>query len=185
MTLRVLLLATAFMVPMVGVAQTLTGIKIEPAQIKAGESVKITVSFDVEGPINCGLRLHFGDGGNPVDYKINQKKDVPLVVRRTYDKPGEFRLMAETKTVLPLLKCNGKNQVGTLSVAPAPTGKGAKSAKASPQCPVGWNLDKKSVKKSGAYTCHAAPGTRPEKLDCPKDLSYFSNEKKGWIGCKP
>ena len=136
---RLLLLTVASIVPMVGAAQTLTGIKIEPAQIKAGESVTITVSFDVSGPINCGLRIHFGEG-SMVDYKINQEKDVPLVVPRTYANAGVYNLMAETKVVPPLLKCSGKNQVATLKVAAAtaaPVEKSAKPAKPAKSAKIG------------------------------------------------
>ena len=187
---RMLVLVAAAMLPAAAQAQTLTGVKVEPAQITAGETVKVTVNFDVEGgAINCGLRIHFGDG-NTVDYKINQKKDVPLVVPRTYGTAGDYRIMAEPKTVMPILKCLGKNQAATLKVfaAAAPAEKGgrpARPARASPQCPEGWTLDRKSVKKSGAYTCRAASGTPAVKLACPADLGYFENVKKGLIGCRP
>jgi hypothetical protein len=188
---RMLVLAVAAMLPVAVQAQTLTGIKVEPAQITPGETVKVTVSFDVEGGvINCGLRIHFGDG-NTVDYKINQKKDVPLVTPRTYAKAGDYRIMAEPKTVMPLMKCLGNNQTATLKVSAAGAapvdkgGKPGKAAKASPQCPEGWTLDKKSVKKSGAYNCRAASGTPAVKLACPADLDYFENTKKGLIGCRP
>ena len=186
---RMLVLAAAALLPVAAQGQTLTGVKVEPAQITAGESVKVTVNFEVEGGINCGLRIHFGDG-NTVDYKINQKKDVPLVVPRTYAKTGDYRIMAEPKTVMPILKCMGSNQTTTLKVsaAAAPAQKGgkpAKAAKASPQCPDGWTLDKKSVKKSGAFNCKAPAGTPAVKLACPGDLGYFENVKKGLIGCRP
>jgi hypothetical protein len=188
---RMLVVAAATILPVSAPAQTLTGIKVEPTQIPAGETVKVTVSFDVEGGvINCGLRIHFGDG-NTVDYKINQKKDVPLVVPRAYGTAGDYRIMAEPKTVMPIMKCFGKNQTTTLKVAAAGAapaekgGKPGKAAKASPQCPAGWTLDRKSVKKSGAYTCRAASGAPAVKLACPADLDYFENTKKGTIGCRP
>ena len=57
---------------------------------------------------------------------------------------------------------------------------------ATPQCPAGWTLNSKSVsKKTGAFTCQAAPGTKPVKVSCPGDLSYFENERKGLMGCRP
>ncbi len=184
---RMLVLAAAALLPVAAQTQTLTGVKVEPAQITAGETVKVTVNFDVESGINCGLRIHFGDG-NTVDYKINQKKDVPLVVPRTYGKAGDYRIMAEPKTVMPILKCMGNNQATTLKVAAAgaaPAAKSGKPAKASPQCPDRWTLDNKSVKKSGAFNCRAPSGTPAVKLACPADLDYFENVKKGLIGCRP
>jgi len=181
---RVLVLAAAALLPVGAQAQTLTGVKVEPAQIMAGETVKVTVNFDVDTAINCGLRIHFGDG-NTVDYKINQKKDVPLVVPRTYAKPGDYRIMAEPKTVMPIMKCMGSNQATTLKVSAVAAAPAQKSGKASPQCPEGWKLDKKTVKKSGAYTCRAPSGTPAVKLSCPADLGYFENVRKGQIGCRP
>jgi hypothetical protein len=173
--------------PLAASAQIVSGIKVEPAEIKAGESAKITVAFDVTGGVNCGLRLHFGDGATE-DYKINQTKDVPLVVTRSYPKAGSYEVKAEPKTVGMRMKCGGSNQTATLKVVePAPVAKAA-PAPAGPQCPDGWTLDKKSVnKKTGAFTCTAKSGTKPpeSKLACPGDLGYFENAKKGQLGCRP
>ena len=189
---RKLAVVAAALLPAVASAQTLTGIKVEPAQIVSGEPVRITVSFDVEIGINCGLRLRFGDG-RTADYKITQQKDIPLMVPRTYSAAGDYEIVAEPRTVAPALKCNGKVQSVTLKVATPGTGtasveKGddqrARSAKPAPHCPDGWTLVRRSVKKSGAYSCRADPGTRPVKLECPVDLHYFENRKKGWIGCR-
>ncbi len=210
--IRNLLAITAGLaLPALGFAQTLTGVTVEPAQITAGESVKVTVNFDVESSINCGLRLHFGEGPT-VDYKINQKKDVPLVVPRAYRSAGDFRIMAEPKTVGTLLKCNGKNQTTLLKVAapaPAPVASAPeakkaaapekkkaaakpavapkKTAKAASRCPNGWTLNEKSDdRKTGAFTCEAKPGTKvARRLTCPGDLTYFENSKKGVLGCRP
>ena len=184
---RIMAVTFACLLPAAGLAQQLTGIKVEPAEIKAGEQARITVSFDVEAGINCGMRLHFGEGA-PGDYKINQRKDVPLVVNRAYARPGEYRLMAEPKTVGTLLKCGGKNQSATIKVGGTAAATAAKpvTAAAAPQCPPGWTLDRKSPRKdTGAFTCQAAPGTRAVKIACPGNLSYFENERKGLLGCTP
>jgi hypothetical protein len=178
--------------PLAANAQTVSSIKLEPAAIKAGESVTATVGFEVESGINCGLRMHWGDGSTQ-DFKINQQKDVPLVVTRAYANAGRYEIKAEPKTQGFLPKCLGKNQVALLEVAapPAPVaapGAAKPAAAAAPQCPEGWTLNKKSVsKKTGAYTCTAKAGTKPPeaRLACPGDLSYFENVKKGQLGCKP
>jgi hypothetical protein len=160
-------------------AQTIAGLKVEPAQPRAGEPVQITVLFDNADSPNCNVRLHFGDGTNR-DHKVNQAKDVPLVRSHTYVKPGQYTIKAEGKTALPMLKCLGANQTTLVKVVAA-------AAKA-PACPAGWKLDAKSVnKKTGAYTCGAkagtaAPATRP---DCPAPLSYFENKTRGQFGCRP
>ena len=111
----ILVVAAVLALPVAAAAQTVTGIAVEPAQIRPGETAQVTVSFEVDGPINCGLRIHFGDG-NFVDYKINQQKDVPLVVPRVYASAGEYRIMAEPKTVPPILRCSGRSQATKLRV---------------------------------------------------------------------
>lgn len=192
---RLIAIAAALALPAGALAQTLTEVKVEPAEIRAGESVKITVNFETERAISCGLRLHLGDG-TTIDYKINQQKDLSLTVPHTYAKAGDYRIMAEPKTVGTLLKCNGKNQTTALKVAapaatagPAMTPRAAAALKAAAaaQCPEGWTLDKKSIRnKTGAYTCRAAPGTKlAGRPSCPGDLTYFENVKKGVMGCRP
>jgi hypothetical protein len=173
-------------------AQSLSGLKLEPALAKVGQPVKITASFDNADNPNCNVRLYFGDGQTQ-DFKINQAKDVPLVTTRTYAKPGSYKLMAEGKTALPMLKCVGKNQVAMLKVeaeapAVAAVAPAAVVKAAGPGCPDGWKLDAKSVnKKSGAFTCVAKAGTAlpAARLECPAPLGYFENKSKGQLGCRP
>ncbi|HUN68665.1 MAG TPA: hypothetical protein VMU46_07700 [Burkholderiales bacterium] len=189
------LLAAAIgaLLPVAAHAQFVTSVKAEPAQIQAGQETKITVDFDKPEP-NCGLRLHFGDGVTR-DFKINQKKDVPLVVTYKYDKAGEFRVMTEPKREGMLGGCGRKNMETFVKVAAAPAAAApaaakaapAKAAMAEPTCPEGWTLDRKSFnKKTGAFTCTAKAGTKPPagKLECPGDLGYFENSKKGQLGCR-
>lgn len=179
--------AAATLVCSVAAAQTLSGIKLEPASAKVGEPVKITGSFDNADNPNCHVRLHFGDGQTQ-DFKINQLKDVPLVATRSYDKAGQYKVMVEPKTALPMLKCNGKNQTAMLTVAaPAAMESPAKAAAVAPRCPDGWKLNAKSVnKKSGAFTCSAKAGTAlpAAKLECAASLGYFENKSKGQLGCR-
>jgi hypothetical protein len=182
-------------------AQFVTSIKLEPPQIQAGQETKITVNFDNPTP-NCGLRLHFGDGVTR-DFKINQRKDVPLVVTYKYDKAGEFRVMTEPKREGMLGGCGQKNMEAFIKVAAAPAAAAAapaaaaaaaapakaaaaKAAAPAPECPAGWALDKASVRKNGSYTCKAQAGAKLPQArgSCPGDLTYFENEKKGVLGCR-
>jgi len=185
---KLIAIATASLLCNLAAAQTLSGIKLEPASAKAGEPVKITGSFTNADNPNCNVRLHYGDGQSQ-DFKINQLKDVPLIATRSYDKPGKYTIMIEPKTALPMLKCVGKNQTATLTVV-APVAAAAPAAKAmvaGPQCPDGWALDNKSVnKKSGAFTCSAKAGTALPaiRLECAAPLGYFENKSKGQLGCR-
>ena len=168
-------------------AQTLSGIKLEPASAKVGAPVTITGSFtDADNP-NCSVRVHFGDGTTQ-DFKINQAKDVPLVTTRSYAKAGQYKVMIEPKTALPMLKCVGANQTAMLTVAaPTPAAAPMAQAAAAPSCPEGWKLDAKSVnKKSGAYTCTAKIGSPlpMARLACPAPLGYFENKSRGQLGCR-
>jgi|APDOM4702015118_1054815.scaffolds.fasta_scaffold22795_2 hypothetical protein len=185
------LAATLLAFVVCGHAQTLSGVKVEPATAKPGEAVRITATFDDAEKPNCNVRVHFGDGATK-DFKINQAKDIPLVTEYTYAKAGSYTVKVEPKTALPTLKCVGKNQSLVVKVAapvPAAAPAAAKAgAAAGPACPEGWKLSAKSVnKKTGAFTCTAKAGTAApaSKLACPAPLGYFENTSKGQLGCRP
>ncbi len=186
-------------------AQMLAGITVEPSSVVQGGSVKATVAIDVMSGINCGMRLHWGDGSSD-NVKVNQKKDVPWVASHSYAKAGKYEIMAEGKTQGMVPGCGGKNQKVALEVtappAPAPVAAAAPAAAkagAVPKattvaavapvnpCPDGWKLAKAGVHKTTkAFTCTAAVNTKlPEqRLTCPGNLDYFENSKKGHLGCK-
>ena len=169
-------------------AQLLTGAKVNPAEIRAGQSTTLTADFDISsGALLCNVRVHFGDGQTQ-DFKINQTKDVPLVVSHAYAKPGSYKLMVEGKTALPLLKCTGPNQSAVVNVLAASTTAARPAAAGAPRCPDGWALNAKSVnRKTGAYTCTARANTPlpAGKLACPGGLDYFESARKGQLGCRP
>ena len=201
-------------------AQTLSGVQLAPAQVKVGEPVKITVSFEPTELSNCALRVHFGDG--PVQkYTISKISDMPLVITRAYDKPGQYKVDIEPTTAGVTLKCLGKRTHALLTVAPAQTvaADTATVAQATPTiapvtvspsappvatasvaapsaaaaapkptlCPDGWTLVKPGQNaKTKAFSCSAKAGAKiPEpRLNCPGDLTYFENIKKGQLGCR-
>ena len=175
-------------------AQTLSGLKIEPAAPKVGEAVKITLDFTDAAAPNCGMTIKTGDG-RVEEAKINQTKDVPYVINHTYAKAGSFTVIAEPTRSGSALKCAGKNinnavtvaAVTPIAVAPAPAAPAPVSAKPTSPCPEGWSLAKPGVsKKTQSFTCTAKAGTKiPEpKVACPGDLTYFDNSKKGQLGCR-
>jgi hypothetical protein len=194
------ILAASALLAMGAQAQTLSGIKVEPASAKVGEAVKITAMFDATDTANCGLRLHFGDG-QVEKVKINKASEMPYVISRTYAKAGSYKVEAEPTTAGSTLKCLGKRQSAMLTVAaPAPVAAApapaaapaAPAAKAMPAkpvspCPEGWALAKPGVNaKTKAFSCTAKPGTKiPEpKIACPGDLTYSENSKKGQLACR-
>lgn len=187
-------------------AQTLSGLKLEPGNVKVGEAVRITGTFDNADNPNCNVRLHFGDGQTQ-DFKINQLKDVPLVTSHRYAQPGQYRVMLEPKTALPMLGCVGSNKIALVNVSAAPAPAAVvvsppvaaaplPAAPAPPQarstdgaaCPQGWSLMPKTVnKKTGAFVCRARIGTAlpAARLHCRPPLSYFENTSRGQLGCRP
>jgi hypothetical protein len=175
-------------------AQTLLDAKVEPASVTTGQPVTLTANFGNADSPNCGVRVHWGDG-QQMDLKINQAKDVPLVARHSYAKPGSYTVMVEPKTQGLSIKCVGTNQrVAVTATAPPPPpaasapAKTAAAAPKGPACSAPWKLDAKSVnKKSGAYTCNAKAGTAAPAPapGCPGALTYFHNAKRGQYGCRP
>lgn len=99
-------------------AQILTSLVAEPATVRVGQPVDITADFDVKSGVNCGIRLRYSDGSAERYYKLNQNGDVPLVVTRTFDKPGKVTIFAEPRTKLPVFKCGGKDLTAVVEVLP-------------------------------------------------------------------
>ena len=175
-------------------AQTLTDLKIEPPQAVTGQTVTATISL-TDGGANCGLRFYWGDGAT-VDVKVNDKTTFPLRLTHVYDKPGDFRAMAEGKKVTSHLKCMGPNIARTVAVsapapkpapvASAPCGSRARKERGALSRGLGAGIESVN-KKTGAFTCPAKAGTAlpSAKPACPGDLTYFENGKKGQLGCRP
>jgi hypothetical protein len=178
-------------------AQTLTGVIAEPAVAKPGEPVKVTASFDNAENPNCNVKVHFGDGRSQM-VRLNQPKDVPLVMSVSYDKVGDYRVQIEPTSNKAMLRCLGKKQFATVTVradnatpelgspkydGTAKTVAGDEQPK--PGCPQGWKLGKGGINaKTGAYTCTAKPNTPVGQVTCKGATSYFDNSAKGEIGCR-
>ena len=184
------LLCTAVM------AQKLVGVKVDSAPAVAGQAVKVSVVFDVDDAVYCGIRLNWGDGSGD-DFKIEDAQKVPYAASHVYAKAGDYTIAAVPQRVMSRLPCQGKQQNAMVKVsAPAPLaaapGAAAVPAAVAPKatasaCPAGWTLNAKSVnKKTKAFSCTANPGTAaPEKkLTCEGSTGYFENIKKGVIGCQ-
>ena len=187
---RPVLAACAALACVAAGAQSLSGVKVEPAVAPVGAPVTITGLFDSAGNPNCNLRVEYGDGQKR-NFKINQEKDVPLITTHVYDKPGTYTVSVLPRTDLPTIKCMGGDRTTTVKIEPVAATVPVATAKpgaAGPSCPEGWKLDAKSVnKKNGAFTCTAKAGTAAPagKLACPVPLGYFENMSRGQLGCRP
>ena len=72
--------------------QVLGTITASSTNVKVGEPVTITANIDVINANYCGFVVGFGDGTFK-DAVSDVSTAVPLVVTRTYDKPGSYHVM--------------------------------------------------------------------------------------------
>ena len=100
-------------------AQLLAGVNVEPTRPRVGQPVRITASFDVkDGIVNCGLRVRYSDGTAEDYHKLNQAKDVPLMLTHVFSKAGEQTLWLEPRSKMPTLRCGGGDLTLKVLVAP-------------------------------------------------------------------
>lgn len=165
-------------------AQVLDTITASPMSAKVGEPVTITANIGVLNANYCGFVVGFGDGSFK-DGVSDASTPVPLVLTKTYDKPGSYHITLGGKNVQNHPNCGGAERAVDITVigsAKAAPGKPVPAACAAP-----WKMKGKANAKTGAFTCAAKPGTAmpAAKPECQGDLSYFENAKKGQYGCKP
>ena len=128
--------------------------------------------------------------------KVNDKTVFPLQLTHAYDKPGEFRAMAEGKKVTTHLKCLGSNphtQRDGERAAPAPKPAPVARRRRAPHLqrarafvPRAGRLPRRARTRRRRLwqrqAWHRAAGGQDHR---PGDLTYFENAKKGHLGCKP
>ncbi|TXH88747.1 MAG: hypothetical protein E6Q78_10330 [Rhodoferax sp.] len=165
-------------------AQVLGAITASSTSVKVGEPVTITANIDVINANYCGFVVGFGDGSFK-DAVSDASTPVPLVLTKTYDKPGSYHVTLGGKNVQNHPNCGGAERAVDISVTG--TAKAAPGKAAAAACAAPWKLAGKANAKTGAFTCAAKPGTAlpTAKPECQGDLSYFENTKKGQYGCKP
>jgi len=174
-------------------------VKVEPNPARAGQEVKITIGADGEAPTYCGMVVHFDDGSESRNVKIDGKEGkFPLTITKTYAKAGSYSIKAEGRKITTHFPCTG-SATGKLVVeappAPPPATKpaaasaaaatAAKPANAAPACPEGYKMRGKPG-KAGDFTCQGGKGAKApaQGLSCGEGLSYFSNDKAGQLGCR-
>ncbi len=167
-------------------AQVLGTITASSTTVKVGEPVTITANIDVLNSNYCGFVVGFGDGSYK-DAVSDVSTPVPLVVTRTYDRPGTYHVTLGGKNVQNHPNCGGPERAVDITVTGAATPAKPAVLKASEVCAKGWKLSGKLNAKTGTFTCAAKVGTAfpAEKPVCKGELSYFENAKKGQYGCKP
>lgn len=167
----------------------LSTLKFDPPAPKAGQEVKITVGTDGEPPSMCGLVVHFDDGTESRQFKINGSDNkLPLTFGKVFAKPGSYSIKAEGRKITSHFPCVGvAQQTLKVDAVPAPAAAAPESKAAAkpagPACPEGYALKGKAG-KAGDFTCNAGKGAKkPEKvMDCGDKLEYF--QTKTTLGCR-
>lgn len=178
------LLAATCLSALAGVAQAQTvfigAISAQPSPAKAGQEVKITVSAEGEGSQYCGMVVHFDDGSESRQVKIDGGEvKFPVVIAKTYAKPGTYSIKAEGMKITSHFGCAGTAQA-SLVVEPAAVVAAATPAS---RCPTGYAL-KGKLGAAGDFTCQAGKGAaKPERvIDCGAKLEYFQTSST--LGCR-
>lgn len=156
-------------------------IKVDPNPVRAGHEVKITISAEGEAPAYCGMVVHFDDGSESRQVKIDGKEGkFPVTIAKTYAKAGTYSIKAEGKKITTHFPCVG---VATAKLTVEADPAAAKPAAAT--CPEGYKMAGKAG-KAGDYTCKGGKGAAaPAKpLACGDGLEYFANEKSKQVGCR-
>ncbi|MBI5108410.1 MAG: hypothetical protein HZA62_06645 [Rhodocyclales bacterium] len=154
-------------------------VKVEPNPAKAGQEVKITISAEGEASSFCGMVVHFDDGSESRQIKIDGKDGkFPATISKTYAKAGSYSIKAEGKKITTHFPCVG-SATAKLVV------EGAAAKPAAPACPDGYKMSGKPG-KAGDFSCKGGKGavTPAQPLVCGDGLEYFSNDKAKQLGCR-
>ena len=195
---RTILLATAL--AMVSgaafAANKIDSVKIEPASIKAGSFVTITVTGDETQGSNCGFRINYGDGDG-LDVKVVNKDQFPRTFTKTYANPGTYTVSVESKRVTTHFGCAGGARATLVVEALLPPPPAAKPAPAPTTvpvakpagkavgagCPQGYQAS--YVSQDGSYGCRLPPNTAARAAVCPAGYAAGNPANDGSFLCKP
>lgn len=166
-------------------------VQLAPNPVRAGQEVKITVSAEGEAPTFCGLVVHFDDGSESRQVKIDGKQNkFPVTISKTYANAGTYNVTADGRKITSHLPCTGKATTKLVVEAAPAAPAAAKPAAAKPAaatavCPEGYKLSGK-MGKAGDYSCKGGKGAAaPAKpLSCGEGLEAFANDKSKQLGCR-
>lgn len=155
-------------------------VTVAPNPAQAGQEVKITIAAEGEAPAFCGMVVHFDDGSESRNVKIDGKEGkFPVTIAKTYAKAGSYIIKAEGRKITTHFPCVG-SATAKLVVEAAPV-----TAKAAPACPEGYKMVGKAG-KAGDFSCKGGKGAMaPAKpLACGDGLEYFASDKSKQLGCR-
>jgi hypothetical protein len=156
-------------------------VKADPNPVRAGQEVKITISAEGEAPAFCGMVVHFDDGSESRQVKIDGKEGkFPVTIAKTFAKAGTYSIKAEGKKITSHFPC-----VGTATAKLVVEADPAATKPAVAACPDGYKMQGKAG-KVGDFTCKGGKGAAaPAKpMACAAGLEYFANDKAKQVGCR-
>ncbi len=158
-------------------------VKLDPNPVRAGQEVKITISAEGEAPAFCGMVVHFDDGSESRQVKIDGKESkFPVTISKTYAKAGSYNVTADGRKIASHFPCVGKATTKLVVEAPpAP----AQPAAAASVCPAGYKMSGK-MGKAGDFSCKGGKGAvaPTTMLVCADGLEFFANDKSRQLGCR-
>lgn len=158
-------------------------VKLDPNPARAGQEVNITIAAEGEAPGFCGMVVHFDDGSESRNIKVDGRENkFPVTISKTYAKAGTYSIKAEGRKITTHFPCVGA-ATAKLVVEAAPAV--ARSAATKPACPEGYRMLGKPG-KAGDFLCKGGKGAvAPAKpLACAEGLEYFANDKAKQLGCR-
>ncbi len=174
---------------LLGLVSTLTvaqqggigAVKVEPNPAKAGQDVKITIAAEGEAPAFCGMVVHFDDGGESRQIKIDGKEGkFPVTITKTYAKAGSYSIKAEGRKITTHFPC-----VGGATARLTVEGAAAPAKSATPVCPAGYKMSGRAG-KAGDFSCKGGKDAKApaQPLPCGDGLEFFDNDKSKQLGCR-
>ena len=160
-------------------------VKVDPNPVRAGQEVKITISAEGEAPAFCGMVVHFDDGSESRQVKIDGKEGkFPVTIAKTYAKAGSYSIKAEGRKVTTHFPCVGA-ATAKLVVEADPAAAKTDAKPAAAVCPDGYKMLGKAG-KAGDFACKGGKGAAaPAKpMACAAGLEYFANDKARQVGCR-
>lgn len=158
-------------------------VSVNPNPARAGQEVNITISAEGEASTYCGMEVHFDDGSESRNIKIDSSSSkFPVTITKTYAKAGTYSIKAEGKKITNHFPCTGSAKAN-LVVAAAPSPLPAPTPVAA--CPEGYKMLGK-VGKEGNYSCKGGKGAKAPAVAsvCANGLEYFVNAKAMQLGCR-
>lgn len=181
--LALIFVASLLSAPAIAQQSGIGSVTVNPNPVRAGQPVTITISADGEAPSYCGMVVHFDDGSESRNIKIDSSESLfPVSIAKTYAKAGRYSIKAEGKKITNHFPCVGSAKAN-LVVEAAPAAAAVPSPAAA--CPKGYKMMGR-VGKARDFSCRGGKGAKAPKavLTCANGLEYFFNAKTRQLGCR-